>query len=214
MPKPDKVLRFRPLKEVGEALSKLNKVVLFHPKPIVEKLPAQYCVCRKGVDRRGKGSDNMIQCDVCWDWFHFDCAGIKDETAVAGKHWACEWCLDPVDKRGYQRWRTGRTKPKKRHQRDVPRLNGGAPGQDAPPRYSAPPSWDDKVAEVKELARRAAIKKRKLTEAVEGLVAEGGHHLVDAEGMAGLELRPVDEGIIDEMVGAGIVDEADFDEDE
>lgn len=45
-------------------------------------------------------------------------------------------------------------------------------------------------------------------------MADGGHHLVDAEGMAGLELRPVDEGIIDEMVGAGIVDEADFDEDE
>ncbi len=50
--------------------------------------------------------------------------------------------------------------------------------------------------------------KRKLTEAVEQLVAEGGHHLVDAEGMAGLELRPVDDGAIDEMVGAGIVDEA------
>jgi len=55
-------------------------------------------------------------------------------------------------------------------------------------------------------------KKRKLTEAVEQLVAEGGHHLVDAEGMAGLELRPVDDGVIDEMVGAGIVDDEDFDE--
>jgi hypothetical protein len=47
---------------------------------------------------------------------------------------------------------------------------------------------------------------------VEQLVAEGGHHLVDAEGMAGLELRPVDDGVIDEMVGAGIVDEEGFDE--
>ncbi len=35
--------------------------------------------------------------------------------------------------------------------------------------------------------------------------------MVDAEGMAGLELRPVDEGI-DEMVGAGIVNEEEYDE--
>ncbi len=60
---------------------------------------------------------------------------------------------------------------------------------------------------MQELARRAAVKNRKLTEAVEQLVAEGGHHLVDAEGMAGLELRPVDEGVVDEMVVAGIVNE-------
>ncbi len=67
---------------------------------------------------------------------------------------------------------------------------------------------------VQELARRATVKKRKLTEAVEQLVAEGGHHLVDAEGMAGLELRPVDEGVIDEMVEVGIVNEKDYDESE
>jgi len=54
--------------------------------------------------------------------------------------------------------------------------------------------------------------KRKLTEAVEQLVAEGGHHLVDAEGMAGLELRPVDDGVIDELVGAGMVNDEEFDE--
>jgi hypothetical protein len=44
MPKPDKVLRFRLLKEVPRALSKLKRVLLFHPKPIVEELPAKYCI--------------------------------------------------------------------------------------------------------------------------------------------------------------------------
>ncbi len=58
------------------------------------------------------------------------------------------------------------------------------------------------------------LKKRKLTEAVEQLVVEGGHHLVNAEGMAGLELRPVDEGFVDEMVGAGLVDIEELDESE
>jgi hypothetical protein len=198
MPKPDKVLRFRPLKEVPRALSKLKRVLLFHPKPIVEELPAQYCVCKKGERKKGKGSTEMIQCD---------CAGLKDDADVGGKEWKCEWCLDPIDKQGYQRWREGRKKAKRRHQRDMPRLNGAVLGGDPPSRYSAPPTWEGKVAQVQELARRAAVKKRKLTEAVEQLVAEGGHHLVDAEGTAGLELRPVDDGVIDEMVGAGIVDE-------
>ena len=59
---------------------------------------------------------------------------------------------------------------------------------------------------------RKCRKKRKLTEAAEQLVAAGGHHLVDAEGLAGLELRPVDEGFIDEVVGAGSVNEEEYDE--
>ena len=96
-------------------------------------------------------------------------------------------------------------KQKKRHRNDVPKLNGAVLGGDPAVRYSAPPSWEGKVEQVKEMARRAAIKKRKLTEAVEKLVDEGGHHLVDAEGMAGLELRPVNDGMIDEVLEAGLV---------
>ena len=173
MPKPDKVLRFRPLKEIGRALSKLKRVLLFHPKPIVEELPARYCVCGKGERKKGKGSTEMIQCEGCWDWYHFDCVSIKRRADVDGVDWTCEWCRDPIDKQGYQRWRTDRKKAKRRHQRDMPRLNGAILGGDPPPRYSAPPTWEGKVAQVQELARRAAVKKRKLTEAVEQLVAEG-----------------------------------------
>jgi hypothetical protein len=34
--------------------------------------PAVFCIC-KGVD---DGTRAMIQCDHCFDWFHFDCVGI------------------------------------------------------------------------------------------------------------------------------------------
>jgi len=208
MPKPDQVLRLRPLKEVGQALKKLKPVVLFHPDPIVKELPTQYCVCKKGERTGRKWKDQMIQCETCWDWFHFDCAGFKEDDTIPAGDWQCEWCLSAVDKEGYQRWRTGRKKPKKRHQRDAPKHHGAVLGGDGPKQYSAPPSWDGKVAQVQELARRSAIKKRKLTEAAEQLVGNGGHHLVDAEGMAGLEVRPVDDAMIDEMVGAGLLDAA------
>ena len=62
---------------------------------------------------------------------------------------------------------------------------------------------------MQELARRAAIKKRKLTEDVEQLLVENGHHLTDAEGMAGLEARAVDDALVDEMLGAGLIREED-----
>lgn len=205
MPKPDKVLRFRPLKEVEEAVAKLKRVALFHPNPIVEELQAKYCICGKGERKGGMKTKLMIQCGECWEWFHFDCAGLTDEDSIQNIDWKCEWCQSVVDKEGYQRWKSGRKKPKLRHHKDIPKLNGGVLGGDPPIRHSAPPSWEGKVEEVKELARRAAIKKRKLTEAVEKLVDEGGHHLVDAEGMDGLELRPVNEGMIDEAIGAGLV---------
>ena len=212
MAKPDKVLRFRPLKEVPEAVAKLKRVVLIHPKPIAEELKAKFCICGKGERKMGKKSKVMIQCEECWEWYHSDCVGVADASVVQNDDWKCEWCKSDIDKEGYQRWKSGRKKAKKRHRKDIPKLNGAILGGDPAVRYSAPPSWEGKVDQVKELARRAAIKKRKLTEAVEKLVEEGGHHLVDAEGMAGLELRPVNDGMIDEALEAGLV--ADFNDGE
>jgi hypothetical protein len=205
MPKPDKVMRLRPLKELAPALEKLTRVALFHPQPIVVEEVPTYCVCKKGEARGKKYSNEMIQCDQCCEWFHFDCVGIARGTALGDDEWKCEWCLDTVDKEGYQRWRTGRKKPKKRHHRDEPRHHGVAMGLDKRPKSLNPPDWDGKVKQVREEARRAAVKKRKLTDAVELLVDKGGHHVVDAEGMAGLETRPVDDALVDELVGAGLV---------
>ena len=188
-------------------MAKLKRVVLIHPKPIVEELKAKFCICGKGERKAGKKSMLMIQCEECWEWYHSDCAGVEDAAAVQNADWKCDWCKNGFDKEGYQRWKSGRKKAKKRHRKDIPKLKGAILGGDPEVRYSAPPSWDGKVEQVKELARRAAIKKRKLTEAVEKLVDERGHHLADAEGMAGLELRPVNDGMIDEVLQAGLVED-------
>ena len=209
MPKPDKVLRSRPLREVPDAIAKLKKVVLFHPDQIVEELEPKYCVCGKGEHVNGHQSDRMVQCGECYEWFHFDCVGVKDNADVENDVWKCEWCRSGIDKQGRQRWSTGRKKAKYRHQNDRPRVKGAALGGNPPKRYSNPPTWEGKVEQVKELARRAIVKKKKLTEAVEKLIDEGGHHLVDAEGMAGLERRQVNDAMIDEMAGGGEVQVSD-----
>lgn len=213
MPKPDKALRTRPLKEVEENLKQLRGVVLFHPDPIVQALPAKMCVCGKGERKRGGKDDRMIQCDECYEWFHWDCANVPDAFDAGSDDWRCEWCLNGADREGNQRWLSGRKKPKLRHLNDRPVAKGAQAGMDPPLEYSAPPLWEGKVEEIRELSRRQAVKKRKLRVAVQDLVDAGGHHLMDAEGQGGLESRAVDDGLVDELVGAGIVDPDELGED-
>lgn len=206
MPKPDKALRTRPLKEVELYLKQLKHVVLVHPDPIVLEMPTKMCVCGKGERKRGRKDSRMIQCDECLEWFHWDCASVGDDFDAEACDWKCEWCHNGADEKGFMRWKSGRKKAKLRHVNDTPKARGVQVGDGVVKSYSAPPSWEGKVEEVKELSRRLAVKKRKLRVAVQELVDGGGHHVVDAEGAHGVELRAVDDGLVDEMVGAGLVD--------
>lgn len=115
----------------------------------MEELKAKFCICGKGERIRGDKTKDMIQCDECWEWYHSDCVGVADAAA----DWKCEWSESVVDKEGFQRWKSGRKKAKKRHRKDIPKLNGAILGGDPAVRYSAPPSWEGKVEQVKELAR-------------------------------------------------------------
>lgn len=206
MPKPDKVLRSRPLKEAEECIQSLKRVVLFHPDPIVMEIAPHMCVCGKGERKVGKKEKRMIQCDECYSWFHWDCAHVPNAFDAESSSWKCEWCENGADEKGFQRWTSGRKRAKLRHVNDRPVVQGGKLGEDPPPEYTSPPHWEGKVLEVQELSRRMAVKKRKLKVAVQELVDRSGHHLVDAEGMSGLELRAVDDGLLDEMVGNGQID--------
>lgn len=199
MPKPDKILRTRPLSEIPEAVAKLRRIALFHPEKISVKLPVVYCVCRK-VDR-GK----MVQCDACMEWFHLDCLSSEYRERVNDDKWQCDWCTNGVDKEGYQRWKAERRKPKRRHQNDRPIVRGTGKGEEHAPQLLHPLDWEGKVVEVKELARRAAVKNRKLKVAAEAVVAGGGHHLTDTVGLAGLERRNVDDALIEEFLEDDLV---------
>ena len=158
MNKPDKALRGRPLVEIEDAVGKLKRVVLFHPDEIVQELKPKMCVCRKDERKGGKLSKFMIQCDERWEWFHYDCVELADDFEADGVVWNCEWCTNEASKDGKQRWTSGRTKAKLRHVKDLPKLNGAILGGNAPVRYTAPPTWDGKVDEVKDLSQRMAVK--------------------------------------------------------
>lgn len=211
MPKPDFVLRKRPLQEAEAAIAKLKQVVLFHPDPLIMKLPSRYCVCGQDERKGGKRTKRMICCDTCLEWFHFDCVGLLDEFEPDEGNWDCEWCCSDVDAQGRQAWHSGRKRAKYRYVSDRPVAKGATKEGIPLPRYSTPLSWEGRVAEIEEVARRKAVKKRKLEVVVQGLADQGGHHVVDAEGLGGLELRPTDDILIDDYIGAGEVDPEDLD---
>jgi len=205
MPKPDKALRTRPLVEVKPAVEKLKRVVLFHPEEISLELAAKMCVCGQDERTSGGKTKKMIQCDECWEWYHYDCVSLDDDYDPEEAQWKCEWCTNGADDKGKQRWKSHRKKAKLRDIKDLPRHNGAVQGGDHPVRYSAPPSWEAKVAEVKDLSQRMAVKKRKLKVAVQALIDGAGHHLTDAEGAHGTEARPPDDSLIDEMIEAQLL---------
>ncbi|KAI9341427.1 hypothetical protein BDR26DRAFT_860412 [Obelidium mucronatum] len=54
---------------------------------IVTAVPTQvYCLCR------GAGADNMIGCDFCEEWYHFQCVGLTAESAAAIDSYKCSVC--------------------------------------------------------------------------------------------------------------------------
>ncbi|KAF9971944.1 hypothetical protein BGZ73_005015 [Actinomortierella ambigua] len=48
-----------------------------------------YCICRGTYD----GSEFMIACDRCEEWFHGRCIGVKPQAAKKTTHFYCQNCL-------------------------------------------------------------------------------------------------------------------------
>jgi hypothetical protein len=161
------------------------------------------CLPQRGA-QGGKKTKVMTQCDSCFEWTIMT-AQISPTTLMLkimiGSANIAE--IHRIEK-GIRDGRQDGKKPKKRYFKDTPKAQGAEFGGPALVQFSAPRAWDGKVEETKERSRRNSIKKRKLQEAVEVMIDTREHHLVDAEGMAGLEARPMGDALIDEMVVAGI----------
>jgi hypothetical protein len=207
--KPDKLLRNRPLKESLESVKELQKVLLFHPDPLDKSVAAKYCICGQGEVLKGEEKSEMVQCESCFEWYHYGCVGYTDALEDSENEWKCEWCLCEPDRDAKHRWISGRTKAKLRHFRDTPRAKGAVLGGDPPPGTAYPASWAGKVAEIKERSRRAGLVKRKLEDRAATVIEGGGHHQVDRQGMAGLEARVVTSDLIDELLEDGVIDYSD-----
>ena len=51
-----------------------------------EKILPIYCNCRLPED------DDMVQCDTCKEWYHFNCIGLSADDVSEGTNWDCQKC--------------------------------------------------------------------------------------------------------------------------
>jgi PHD-finger len=203
MQKPDKFLRFSPLKYVLNAVNELRSVFLVHPDPIFTKVEGHGCYCRN------KMTDQMVQCDDCWEWYHFKCVEETKENLQAIQKYICKFCRDKVDSDGWQKWLV-KKKPKdveyKRKIKDTPKANGVSMDSDRK-ECKMGSNWAELVENLQKKAVANNKKDQVQKKRAEKIIKEGGHHVVDQIASAGVRLRNVTPALIDEMEGNGLLDE-------
>lgn len=62
----------------------INNMATFVPKRVFDSQNCQLCSDVDNMD--------MVQCDSCDRWFHYECVGVTD--SVADRVWCCQFCIE------------------------------------------------------------------------------------------------------------------------
>lgn len=213
--KPDVELRKVALHKVMNVTKHVTDQILFHPQTIFRREKRRRCYCKV------KSELEMVLCDACSQWYHFDCVGLTDEQASAAVDWRCGYCLSAPKDNGMCSWDLaipqGDRKRKKvapdRHKDDTPKKRGVQEHQDDF-HFVGPETWDDVKRSAQEGGRQINLKMLTQKNKARKIVKEGGHHVVDEMSAAGLQAREVDDVLVDDLLGQGLLDEEDDGEDE
>ncbi len=93
-----------------------------------------------------------------------------------------------------------------RHIKDSPRARGVGPDDDDLLEVG-PKTWQDVVELAKAGGRAINLEMQANKRKAQKIVKEGGHHVVDEMTAVGLQLREVDDELIDDLLGQGLLDE-------
>jgi hypothetical protein len=215
--KPDIWMRRLPLDTVIPLASEWRKILLFHPDPIYDVIKRQYCICR------GEGTNAMIGCDGCHEWYHYACIGLKGkrlESAKADHLWRCGFCQGTADDEGEVAWRgavsSAQSKAKKlklvRSINNTP-LSMGVELDAASSEPQRVPPLDEIEEEIRvggeKLRADERVKRGKASRAIK----RGGHHQVDMIGLGGVVPRTVTGRLVDELEQAEMLSEGEGDDD-
>jgi hypothetical protein len=206
--KPDVELRKHPLQKVLAATDTVTDQILFHPEKLRHWEKRRRCFCKV------KSEQNMTLCETCWQWYHLGCVGLSAEEAHAAVDWKCGYCIGKPGADGMCSWKLaipqGNRKRKKvapeRDSKDTPRARGvGADEDDL--QEVGPRSWQDVVDIAKAGGRAINLEMQANKRKAQKIVKERGHHVVDEMTAVGLQLREVDDELIDDLLGQGLLDE-------
>lgn len=203
MPKPDLVLRNFPLQKVLSCLEKVTEHVALHPDDFWLAAPRQACFCGK------KSTLKMTKCHDCDEWFHHKCTGLTEEQATQLDGWKCGYCSDRPDDNGNCQWTRPIPKPKRgaapvppvRNVNSTPRARGLNTDADA-----TLDSWGEIVAFCGESGQKLNLEMMQNRKKAAELVKSAGHHVGDEMSAGGLATRVVDDRLVDEFVGIGLIE--------
>jgi hypothetical protein len=206
--KPDVELRKHPLQKVLEATDTVTNQILFHPEKLRHWEKRRRCFCKV------KSEEKMMLCETCWQWYHFGCVGLSAQEASQAVDWKCGYCLGKPVADGMCSWKLdipqGNRKRKKvapeRHIKNSPRARGVSPDDDDLLEVG-PTTWQDVIELAKAGGRAINLEMQANKRKAQKIVKEGGHHVVDEMTAAGLQLREVDDELIDDLLGQGLLDE-------
>ncbi len=210
MQKPDKYLRSYPLEIIVPASRTFCNVLCLDSEPIWPDLERKYCYCRK------VGNENMLGCEGCFEWYHGGCLGLQTRAKKADEaqdeNWRCGFCVDAEDDEGNQAWvgkvaksvNKGKRAKLTRNIADTPRAQGLV--LDSPESTPAKvPSWEEIIACCESGGKKIRVEEKKLKDKAQRAISRGGHHVVDALGNGGVELRPVSNALVDELLVSGVI---------
>jgi hypothetical protein len=191
-------------------LDSINGLVVLHPDDFWTKAGRLTCFCRK------KSNGQMTKCGECFEWYHHKCTGLSEVQAKGMDDWKCGYCAGTPDKDGNCKWIYEIPKPKRgvapvadvRNISRTPRLM--SEDTDAAAELT---SWADVIEYCRKSGKQLNLIMMKNRALAAKLVKEAGHHVGDEMSGGGLATRAVDDRLVDEFVGEGILDFDDEDAD-
>lgn len=190
-----------------KVLPELTDHIVFHPDKFVTSKPRQRCFCRT------KSNKQMMLCETCDEWYHWDCIGVTQEEAEAAVNWRCGYCRGDPLADGTCGWKLNIPQgERKRKKVAPPRKTSQTPKALGIPTDGddfvnvGPQTWEDVVTMALAGGREINLKMQKAKQRATQIVKEGGHHIVDEMTMDGVKRRGVDDELVDELVQNGEID--------
>lgn len=159
----------------------------------------------------------MTLCGTCDEWFHHTCVGLDEASAAASVNWECGWCKCKPDKDGKCVWSLPLIKDKKgvdravrmRHSSQTPRALGIDPGE-----QEKLDTWEKIVGHCRTAGKKLNLDMAKKRVKAAALVKEAGHHVGDEMIAGGLQVRAVDDRLVNDFMEQGLIDSGSEDDDE
>lgn len=162
----------------------------------------------------------MLLCEECDEWYHNACIGVDEEEAKAAVNWRCGYCQAAPDDEGNREWSLavpqGKRKRAKvapiRNDAHTPKARRVQPLGDETV-FAGPASWADCQQLARDGGHKINIAEAKYKKKAMKIVKEGGHHIIDEMALGGVQARGVDNTMVDDLVGLGLL-ELDYEQDE